>query len=170
MSGTKPMRVEGAPSLYFEDLVLDQPVESSERTVSRDAIVAFAAEYDPQYFHTDPDAAAEHHRVFDDVVASGIHTMAIWRQLDHEIARDIRWICGIAWEDVRWHEPLRPGDRVRARSTILAKRPSSRHPDRGVVTCRYELLRSDGKLVWSCRSISLVDRRGQPDPSADRTA
>ena len=101
---------------------------------------------------------------FDDVVASGIYTMALWRKLDHELARDIRWICGVAWEDVRWPHPLRPGDVVRARSTFLDKRPSRSDPGRGVVTCLYELVREDGTVLWSCRGISLVERRAQGSP------
>ena len=153
MSAPEPWRC-------YEDLALDTPVESAAMAVSRDEMIAFASEYDPQYFHTDPDSAARDHQAFDDVVASGIHTMAIWRKLDHQLAHDIRWICGVAWEDVRWPHPLRPGDSVRARSTFLAKRVSTSRPDRGVVTCLYELVRDDDVVIWSCRGISLIERRG----------
>ncbi len=140
--------------------MLDEPVESSTLTVDRDDMVAFAHEYDPQYFHTDADTTAGEHHVYDDVFASGIYTMALWRKLDHELASDVRWICGVAWEDVRWPHPLRPGDTIRARSTFIDKRPSSTDPKRGVVTCLYELVLEDDVVIWSCRSISLIERRG----------
>lgn len=151
--GRKPWR-------YYEDLRLDEPEYSGSYRVTREEIIEFAKQFDPQWFHTDPEAVGEH-KVFDDVVASGVHTIALWRRLDHEIARDIRWICGIAWEDVRWPRPLRPGTVIRARSTFVDKRPSERHRDRGVVTCLYELLDENDERVFTCRSISLVERRRQ---------
>ena len=97
--------------------------------------------------------------VFGEVVASGIYTMAIWRQLDHEIARDIAWICGVAWDDVRFPRALRAGDRVRARSRCLSKRASSSDPRRGIVEYQYELLTDAGEVVFTCRSTNLVERR-----------
>ena len=146
------------PKRYYEDLVIDERyAESSSRTVSEKEIVEFAKLYDPQYFHADAEAARGSR--FGSVIASGIQVMAIWRQLDHEIASDIAWICGIAWEDVRWHLALRPGDSVRARARCLEKRISESDPTRGVVTFEYQLVNQDDQLVWSCRSLNLVERR-----------
>jgi acyl dehydratase len=147
-----------AAKRYFEDLVVEERfVQSRARTVSEREIIDFATLYDPQYFHADADAARESR--FGSVIASGIQVMAIWRSLDHEIAQDIAWICGIAWEDVRWHLALRPGDTVRARARCLAKRISNSDPTRGVVTFEYQLVNHSDKLVWSCRSLNLVERR-----------
>ncbi len=152
---------------YYEDLDAGgEWARSSSTSVSEAEIVDFASRYDPQYFHADVDAARGSR--FGSVIASGIQVMAIWRRLDHEIARDIAWICGIAWEDVRWHLALRPGDRVHAEARCLDKRPSDSDPSRGVVTFAYRLVNQDDAVVWSCRSINLVECRGEdpgPTPS-----
>lgn len=148
-----------APALrYYEDLTIaDTFAVSSERRVSEREIVEFAKLYDPQYFHADADAARASR--FGSVIASGIQVMAIWRVLDHEIAKDIAWICGLAWEDVRWHLALRPGDSVRARARCTHKRVSNSDPSRGVVTFDYQLINQRDELVWSCRSLNLIERR-----------
>jgi len=142
---------------YFEDLAVDGAFAvSGARTVTQDEIIAFAQQYDPQYFHADADAARASR--FGCVIASGIQVMAIWRALDHEIAKDIAWICGLAWEDVRWHLALRPDDGVRARSRCTHKRVSKSDPTRGVVTFDYQLINQRDELIWSCRSLNLVER------------
>ena len=149
-------------SRFYEDLIIDDAFAvSSARTVTEKEIVEFAALYDPQYFHADAEAARSSR--FGSVIASGIQVMAIWRALDHEIAKDIAWICGLAWEDVRWHLALRPGDSVRARARCTHKRVSKSDPTRGVVTFDYQLINQHDTLVWSCRSLNLVERR--PDTS-----
>ena len=143
---------------YYEDLTIeDHFATSGERSVSEQEIVEFAKLYDPQYFHADAQAAQNSR--FGSVIASGIQVMAIWRALDHEIAKDIAWICGLAWEDVRWHLALRPEDRVRARSRCTHKRMSESDPSRGVVTFDYQLVNQNDDLVWSCRSLNLIERR-----------
>jgi len=142
---------------YFEDLRVGEPQESSVLTVDKDEMLAFARRYDPQYFHADEEAARG--SVFGEVVASGIYTMALWRRLDHELARDVAWICGVAWDNVRFPRAVRAGDRLRARARCLSKRESTGDPRRGVVVYLYELLTDDDELVFTCRSTNLVERR-----------
>ena len=140
---------------YYCDLRVGEIRESRSQEVPLDEILDFARRYDPQYFHADPQAAGG--SIFGGIIASGIHTLAIWRRLDHEISGDIAWICGIAWEDVRWPEPVRAGDALRARAECLAKRPSASDPSRGVVEYRYTLTNQRGDLAFTCRSINLVE-------------
>jgi acyl dehydratase len=140
---------------YYDDLVVGEKRESHEEAVELDALLAFSRAYDPQYFHADPEAARN--SVFGEVIASGIYTMALWRKLDHEISGDIAWICGIAWEDVKWPVAVRAGDRLRAQYECLAKRPSSSDATRGVVEFRYTLLNQRDEIAWTCRSINLVE-------------
>ena len=142
---------------YFEDLVIGEIRSSTPLTVSSEAMLEFARRYDPQYFHADPLQAQR--SVFGEVIASGIYTMALWRQLDHQIAGDIAWICGVGWEDVRWPTAVRAGDQLRARAECLAKRPSAGRSDRGVVEYRYELLNQRNETAFTCRSINLIERR-----------
>lgn len=145
------------PTRFFEDLIPGESRESAELTVDGDEMLAFGRKYDPQYFHADPEAARQ--SVFGEVVASGIYTMALWRRLDHEIAHDIAWICGVAWDDVRFAKAVRAGDRLRARAECLDKRPSASDPRRGIVRFRYELTNQRGEVVFSCISANLVERR-----------
>ncbi len=140
---------------YFDDLVVGEVLESATHTVTLDEWLTFARQYDPQYFHTDPHAARN--SIFGEVIASGIYSMALWRRLDHEISGSIAWICGIAWEEVRWPHPIRAGDTVRARAECLAKRLSQSDPARGVVEYRYTLLNQRNEIAFSCRSINLVE-------------
>jgi acyl dehydratase len=140
---------------YYDDLVVGEVRESGEHRVELDDLVAFARAYDPQYFHADPDAARG--SVFGEVIASGIHTMALWRRLDHQISGDIAWICGVGWEEVKWPQAVRAGDRLRARYECLAKRRSGSDPTRGVVEFRYTLLNQRDETAWTCRSINLIE-------------
>lgn len=142
---------------YYEDIEIGRVEESSRRIVSKDEILKFARDYDPQYFHAD-EKAAERSR-FGSVIASGVHTIALWRQLDHEIAQDIAWICGVAWDDVRWPHAVFAGDELRARAECIEKRLSDSDDSRGVVTFLYTLLNQDDQIVFSCRSINLIERR-----------
>jgi acyl dehydratase len=142
---------------YFDDIVVGEIRESGVRTVTQQELVDFAARYDPQYFHADPIAAKE--SIFGEIIASGIHSAALWRILDHQISHDIRWICGVAWEDVRWPHPLRAGDSVRARSEALSKRASRSDPSRGIIEYRYALLNQRNEVVFTCRSVNLIEMR-----------
>ena len=146
---------------YYEDLIEGEEAVSAARTVDAEELLAFARQYDPQYFHADPEAARR--SIFGGVVASGIFTMAIWRQLDHQIAHDIAWICGVAWDDVRFPVAVRAGDTLRARARCLSKRPSRSRPERGVAVYEYILLNQRDETVFTCRSTNLVERR-QPSP------
>lgn len=151
------------PHRYWEDLVVGEEFTSSPRQVSQDEIVDFASRYDPQYFHMDPEQARSSH--FGEVVASGVHILAIWRILDHQITGDVRWMCGIGWDNLRWNRPLRAGDRVRAYARCLDKRPSGSDPTRGIAVYRYALLNQRDEQVFWCDSTNLVERR--PADSAD---
>jgi acyl dehydratase len=143
---------------YYEDLVEGEESCSAPRAILAQELIEFASKYDPQYFHADPQAAKR--SIFGEVVASGIFTMAVWRQLDHQLAHDIAWICGVAWDEVRFPLALRAGDEVRARARCLSKRVSQSRPERGVVIYLYTLLNQRDETVFTCRSTNLIERRG----------
>jgi acyl dehydratase len=138
----------------FAEIQVGEVAESKPLTVDTNEMLAFARRYDPQYFHTDSLAARE--SIFGDVIASGIYTMALWRQLDHQICGDIDWICGVAWENVRFSHPVRGGDQLRARAECAGKRRSRKHADRGIVEFHYSLLNQTDQVVFTCRSINLI--------------
>ena len=142
---------------YYEDLNVGEVSVSSPRTLTREEMIEFARRYDPQYFHTDEEAARK--SIFGEVIASGIYTMAIWRQLDHQISSDIRWICGIAWDEVRWPLAVRSGNTLRARATVLSMRDSDTRPERGIIVMLYEMLTAQDRLVWTARGTNLIEKR-----------
>jgi acyl dehydratase len=152
------MKGQSAKWRYFEDLSIGEIVQSDFVTMDRDEMVAFAAKYDPQYFHADEAAAADH-PIFEGITASGIYVAAIWRLLDHQVFGDVAWVCGLGWDEVRWRKPLKPGDQVCAWAEILEKRSWKDKADVGRLTLRHELRRPDGEMVFGYFGDSLVHRR-----------
>lgn len=145
---------------YFEELAVGERRRSDTVTVTQDDILEFARRYDPQWFHADPHAAAG--SAFGELVASGIHSLAIWRRLDHQINGDIAWVCGVTWEDTRWRHGLRADSVVHAESELLGKRPSATTPDRGVVRMRCALVQADGRVIVDFVSVNLCYTRSSP--------
>lgn len=140
----------------FDLLALGERRRSGEWVLDEPQIVAFAQQFDPQWFHVDPPAARASE--FGGLIASGVHLLAIARRLDHVMNGDVAFICGVAFEQVRFLAPGRPGDRLRLDSEIVALRPSGSRDDRGVVTHDYRLGKQDGEAVLSYRSVSLMQR------------
>lgn len=153
---TEPF-VAATPHRTFENLTVGEFRRSRERLVTLDELLAFARAYDPQWFHTDPERAKA--SVFGDVVASGIHVLAMWRQLDHEINSDIDWVCGIGWDELRLKKAVRAGDTIHVTSQIVALTPSTTRDDRGTALTRYAVIDQDGAECVTFTSINLVYTR-----------
>lgn len=145
------------PPRCFEDLAIGERRRSSDRTVSLDEILAFARIYDPQWFHSDAEAAKA--SVFGEVVASGIQVLAIWRQLDHAMNGDIDFVCGIGWDEMRMKTAVKAGDTIHATSEIADLRPSTSRADRGTAITRYAVVNQRGEEVITFTSINLVYTR-----------
>lgn len=153
--------VAAKPERTFEDLSVGEFRRSREKLVTEEEIVTFARAYDPQWFHTDPELARE--SVFGQVVASGIHVLAMWRQLDHEINSDIDWVCGVGWDELRLKRAVRAGDRIHVTSEIVSLTPSATRTDRGTAITRYRVIVDDGSAegieAVTFSSINLVYTR-----------
>lgn len=145
------------PTRTFEDLAVGETRRSRSRTVTVEEILAFARDYDPQWFHADAEAATQ--SVFGEVVASGIHVLAMWRQLDHEINGDIDFVCGIGWDELRLRRAVRAGDTFHVTSEITALEPSRTRDDRGTALTRYAVVLDDGTEAVTFQSINLVYTR-----------
>lgn len=158
----------GTPWRSFEDLVVGETRRSETMTVTEDEIVTFAKSYDPQWFHTDPEAAKA--SVFGEVVASGIHVLALWRRLDHSINADIDFVCGVGWEHVRLKRAVRAGDVVYVTSEIISLEPSRSGKDRGTAVTRYALLTEHGEECLTFESINLVYTRAARTKRAANTS
>jgi acyl dehydratase len=145
------------PDLHFEDFESGQVYELGTRLVTESEIVAFAREWDPQPFHTDPEAAKE--SVFGGLIASGWQTGAMWMRMyvDTMLGTAARGSPGI--EELRWLVPVRPDDTLSGRLTVLEVTPSATRPDRGTIRIRGEMVNQDGVVVMSMTSRGHFGRR-----------
>jgi acyl dehydratase len=142
---------------YFEDLAVGQKFASPTLSLDADAIIAFAAQFDPQPFHLD-DAAARH-TVFEGLAASGWHTAALTMRLC--VASDFQpagGILGIGGE-LNWLKPVRPGDELRVEIEVIEMRPSRSRPGQGIARIRVTTLNQDGEPVQTFTPTIFVDRR-----------
>lgn len=139
----------------FEDFVTGSVRTSGSVLVTEEEIIEFARRYDPQVFHTDPVAARS--SIYGGLVASGWHTAAIAMRLIVE-----NYLSGVASvgspgvDEVRWLKPVRPGDRLSVRVTVLEARRSESKPDRGLVRSLVEVLNQDGAMVMSFKGVTIV--------------
>jgi len=143
--------------LYLEDLQVGRRFTSGARAVEEREIVVFAREFDPQPFHTDPEAATK--SIFGRLVASGWHTAAMTMRLQVEGGLPIaNGIVGLGGE-LAWPAPTRPGDVLHVESEVTEVVPSRSRPDRGVVTVRSETRNQRGEVVQRLSVKLLVPRR-----------
>ena len=147
------------PDYTFEDFAAGQVYELGSRTVTEDEMVDFARQWDPQPFHVDPEAAKE--SVFGGLVASGRQTGAIWMRMyvDAMLGSAARGSPGI--EELRWLAPVRPGDTLTGRLTVLEATPSATKADRGTIRIRAEMVNQDGVTVMAMTSRGHFGRRSQ---------
>ena len=144
--------------LYLEDFAPGQVRESPLRALTKDEIVAFARVYDPQPFHIDEAAARE--TMFGGLIASGWHTIAIYMRLMWDsYLKDTASLGSPGVDEVRWLKPVRPGDTLRARFTVLEAVPSRSKPDRGIVRSLSEVFNQHGEVVMTLRGLGLFGRR-----------
>jgi acyl dehydratase len=142
----------------FEDFAVGQVIAHPPWTVTQDQIIAFAAEYDPQPFHLDP--AAPETAFTGGLIASGWHVAAIFmRTLCDAFLLDSTSMGSPGVDSLKWLKPVRPGDTVSARSTVVEAKPSRTRPDRGIVRFRHDMLNQAGELVMTLDNPVLFGRR-----------
>ena len=145
---------------YFEDYIVGVVEEFGDVAVTADDIVEFASRYDPQDMHTNTEAAAR--GPFGGLIASGWHTTAIMMRLfvEHYLSK-IATLPSPGIDELRWLRPVRPGDRLRVRVTVLETKRSRSKPDRGMVRSLAEVLNQDGDVVMSMKPMNLLRCRTQ---------
>ena len=143
---------------YFEDYVPGSTHEFGTIKVTEPEIVEFAGKYDPQPFHVDPAAAAS--GPFGGLIASGWHTVSLtMRLLVENYLSEVASLGSPGIDELRWSKPVRPGDELRARVTVLETRPSKSKPDRGLVRSGIEVLNQDGDVVCGMTALNFLLRR-----------
>jgi acyl dehydratase len=146
------------PKFFWEDFVEGSAVEYGPRLVTREEIVAFAAEFDPQPMHLDEDAARA--TMLGGLAASGWHTCVLLNRLLADGLMNKAHAMGAPGVDeVKWLRPVRPGDRLTVYGKVLGKRASKSRPDMGFVSFQFEVRNQAGEPVMALICPLMVARR-----------
>ena len=143
---------------YLEDFAVGQTFGSGRLRISKDQVRAFAAEFDPQPFHLDEEAAQN--TIFKGLAASGWHTAALtMRLLVESELKPAGGIVGAGFDEFRWPRPVRPGDELHIESEVLEVRASRSLPNQGLIKVRTMTLNQDNEAVQVQIANLIVPRR-----------
>ncbi len=148
---------------YLEDFAVGQTFGSGRLRIDRRRIETFAAEFDPQPFHLDEQAARS--TLFGGLAASGWHTAAVsMRLLVENELKPAGGIIGAGFDELRWPRPVRPDDELRVESEVLEVRPSQSRPNEGLLKLWMTTLNQNGEAVQVAIGYLLVQRRPDGNP------
>jgi acyl dehydratase len=140
---------------YFEDYVPGSVHEFGRITVEESEIIAFARQFDPQLFHTDPEGAKS--TIYRGLIASGWHTAGLMmRECVRYYLPRAASLGSPGIDELRWNLPVRPGDTLTVRVTVLEATRSRSKPDRGIVSSLFEVLNQDRKVAMSLKAVNFI--------------
>lgn len=141
---------------YFEDVEVGEENEFGSYEVGEGEIIEFGEQFDPQVFHTDPEAAQE--SMFGDLIASGWHTCAMTMRLlvENELS-ETKAMGAIGVDELRWKQPVFAGDELRVETTVLGK--EDWQPGVGLVRSQTRTLNQDDREVCSFVGLVLFEKR-----------
>jgi acyl dehydratase len=146
------------PKFYFEDFSIGQVAEYGPRQVSREEIIAFAAQFDPQPMHLDEEAAR--HTMLGGLAASGWHSCCIMMKMIADgLLLDTASMGAPGIDEVKWLKPVRPGDSLTVQGSVLDVRPSQSKQDRGFVKFLWEVFNDRGECVMTLVCPQMILRR-----------
>ena len=152
------------PKRHWEDFQTGAVAVYGPRLVTREEIVAFAAEFDPQPMHLDETAAST--TILGGLGASGWHSCCLlMRMIADGFVLDSNSMGAPGVDEVRWLKPLRPGTQIRVRATVLDTRVSNSRPEMGFVKFLYEVLDEQDAVLTTLVSSMMIARR---EPGAAR--
>ena len=143
---------------YFEDYIEGDVHHFGTISVEADEVIAFAKRFDPQAMHTDPEAAKN--TPFGGLIASGWHTAGLMMRLyvEHYLTH-VASLASPGLDELRWLKPVRPGDTLSVRVTVLKSVPSRSKPDRGAVTSFIEVISHTGEVVMTVKTVNFIAKR-----------
>jgi len=143
---------------YFEDFPQGYTVDLGTFTLTAEEIIDFAQRYDPQPMHVDPEAARA--SIYGGLIASGWHTVASYmRRLVDGVIGASASLGSPGIDNIRWPKPVRPGEQLHCRFTVLDSRLSNSRPDRGIVRSRGEVLDEADEVLMSLEAVNFFARR-----------
>jgi acyl dehydratase len=149
------------PTLFWEDFPAGQHREFGAVPVTREAVLAFASQFDPQPFHLDDEAAAG--SLFGRLAASGWHTCALaMRMMCDEYLLDSASLGSPGIDSLRWLKPVYPGDTLRMGMDVLEARPMASKPHVGLVRSRWQLRNQHDEPVMTMEGWGMFRRRDVP--------
>jgi len=144
--------------VHFEDVRVGQVHRFGRYEVTREEIVEYARQFDPQPFHLDEVAARQ--SMFGGLIASGWHTGAMLMRMICEHAIPGTATTGaLGFDDLKWVKPVRPGDILSVETVVTDKQESRRRLDIGTVKVASRVLNQDGDAVMTLTSLVLYRRR-----------
>ena len=150
------------PKLHWEDFKSGAVAIYGPRLVTREEIIAFAAEFDPQPMHLDETAASA--TLLGGLAASGWHSCCLlMRMIADGFLLDSCSMGGPGVEEVRWLKPLRPGTHIRIRATVLDTRASNSRPQMGLVKFLFEMLDEADAVLTAMTTTLMLGRRQAGD-------
>jgi acyl dehydratase len=142
---------------YFEDLQIGETTRFGRYEVTRDEILDYARQFDPQPFHLDEEAARA--SIFGGLIASGWHTGAMFiRMVCDGMVPEAATSGAIGFDNLKWLKPVRPGD-VLSVESVVREKVESRRSDRGTVKIESRVSNQRGEVVMSLVSLVLYLRR-----------
>jgi acyl dehydratase len=153
------------PQLYWEDFTKGRVFEHGPRRMPRDEMIAFAAEFDPQPMHLDEAAARE--TMLGGLAASGWYVCCIlMRMCVDSFVGQSSSMGAPGVEEVKWLRPVRPGDDLTLRSTVLDSRASKSRPDMGLVRFEFSLFDAEGRHAVTLITSLMMGRRSAGAPQS----
>jgi acyl dehydratase len=144
--------------LYFENLHVGDRFGSDTIEVTKESIFDFARQFDPQPFHLDVEAAER--SIFKELTTSGWHTAALsMRLFVTGQFQPVGGSIGLAVDELRWPQPVRPGDILKVETEILDMRASRSKPDRGIIRIRNVTTNQQGEVVQTFLAFVMIRRR-----------
>jgi acyl dehydratase len=143
---------------YFEDYIPGESHEFSKITVEAEEVISFAKRFDPQPFHTDPEAGKR--SIYGGIIASGWHTAALMMRIfvEHYLSH-VASLGSPGVDELRWLKPVYPGDELTLRVTVIEATRSRSKPDRGIVRSDIQVLNQHHDVVMTMKALNFLSCR-----------
>ncbi|MBI3525597.1 MAG: MaoC family dehydratase [Betaproteobacteria bacterium] len=143
---------------YWEDFTVGSVRDHGGMVLSQEDILRFAREFDPQPFHVDETAASE--SIFGGLIASGWHTCALaMRMMCDAYLLESASLGSPGVDSIKWLKPVRPGDTLRLRTTVLEARPLESKPNIGLIRSQWQVYNQQDECVMEMQGYGMFRRR-----------